>query len=339
MLDWLGVRPGAAARPVVLSGQFDSHERSHRLEISVDARIARGFGRPGSGHAVSPPGIPFPAVLRTGNHARGPGSAAGSRWPMDRAPDVLEIPAARPPESSWLVQAGLFVDDRPYGAPALLEISGHAAVGGGLTFVHPPSDRYPGGGPAGLVNGLHGSRFFRDGLWSGFEGHDLDATARPGSDPGTCTGLSVRFLQDANAWIFLPREVRFLVSADGTNLERGRLGHPRGFGQGAGQADSRIRLDLPRGPEPVPSGSTRISPGICPDWHPGHGEALLDFRRRDRVPLILSRSDLAIRSEIDEFREALSDSLESPPQPRRTSCTTDAPDPAPTARWSSTRSG
>jgi len=173
-------------------------------------------------------------------------------------------------EKSWLVQARLFVDDRPYGAAALLEVCGNVAAGADIDFLHEPSERYPGGGAGGMVNGFHGSRYFQDELWTGFEGEDLDATVDLGR-PRQLESVSVRFLQDVNAWILLPREVRFTVSSDGVVwLDAGVVSHEVSDKmQDKMIHEFTVNLDG----SPVQFvGVHGVSPGVCPDWHPGHGK-------------------------------------------------------------------
>ena len=269
VLEWLGVRPGAAARPVVISGRFDADLGNHRLDISVDQRVAEALAGRDFATRYLVLESPFPASFQPGIMPEDQDLPAVS-VADDTLPDLLEIPSGARTDSSWLALAQLFLDDRPYGAAALLEISGHMAVGADIEFVHRPSDKYPGGGPDGLINGLHGSRFFRDGLWMGFEGNDLDATIDLGRERDL-RGVTVRFLQDANAWILLPREVRFSFSTDGiTWREAGSVTH---------SVSERVQDKLIHEfALQKPESEVRLvrvhalSPGVCPAWHPGSGQ-------------------------------------------------------------------
>ena len=269
VLEWLNVRPGAAARPVVLSGRFDADNRNHRLNATLDENLAAALPDRDFTTRYLVLESPFPSSFQPGimpeDQDLPPVTSAN-----DTLPEILEIPSGDRLDSSWLALAQMFLDDRPYGAPALLEISGHAAVGAGIDFVHSPSEKYPGGGIDGLVNGLHGSRFFRDEMWTGFEGTDLDATIDLGQ-ARDLHSVSVRFLQDANAWILLPREVRFSWSTDGENWrEAGTITH---------SVSDRVQDKLVHefAVEWTETGVRYIrihalTPGICPDWHPGHGK-------------------------------------------------------------------
>ncbi len=121
-----------------------------------------------------------------------------------------------------------------------------------------------------MVNGLHGTRYFRDELWTGFEGDDLDATVDL-ARPRLLDRISVRFLQDVNSWILLPREVRFSVSSDGNIWHQaGVISHDvpdrkqdKMIHEFAVDLDgSAVRFVRIHG----------VSPGVCPDWHPGRGK-------------------------------------------------------------------
>jgi len=266
VLDHLGVQAGVAARPVIVSGQYDSGRNSHQLEIKLESRVADALAARNLSVRYHLLESPLPQSFQPGLLPENQGLPAVS--PTDeKAPEILTITNS---ESSWLVQTRLFVDDRPYGAPALLEVSGHAAIATDISFVHEASERYPGGGPGGLVDGLHGSKYFRDDLWTGFEGVDLDATLDLGR-PVELKRLSVRFLQDVNSWILLPREVRFSVSSDGKNW--------RGAGAVSHEVPDKKQDKLIHEFAVDLDGSTArfvrvhgVTPGVCPDWHPGRGQ-------------------------------------------------------------------
>jgi len=268
VLEQLGVRPGVAARPVFLSGEFNADRRIHRLDITLDSRVTDALSDRNLDTRFLIVESPLPSSFHPGLLPEDQGLPPVK--PGDEiAPAFLELPSAGHTGSSLLVQARLFVDNRPYGAPSLLEIDPHAGLAAGIEYVHPPSARYPGGGAQGLVNGLHGSRFFQDGLWTGFEGHDLDATLDLGHTR-ELRHVSVRFLQDANAWILLPREVRFYYSDDGKNWRQaGSVTH-----QVSDMVQDKLIHEFALDLDVAQMRYLRvhgISPGICPEWHPGRG--------------------------------------------------------------------
>ncbi len=269
VLDHLGVQPGAAARPLEISSRFEAVRGTHQLEISLDDRIADALADRDLNTRYLILESPWPASFSPEKSPEDQGLPAVTEAD-DIVPKYLEIPASGRRGTSWLVMASLFSRGRTYGAPALLEISGHEALGAEISFGQPPSPRYPGGGPSGLINGLHGSRFFRDDKWTGFEGQDLEATLDLG-EAKDLRRISVRFLQDVNAWIFLPREVRFEISKDGKDW---RLVHVATHEVSDKIQDKTIRefsVDLPPGQVRYLR-ITGVSPGVCPAWHPGRGE-------------------------------------------------------------------
>jgi hexosaminidase len=266
VLDHLGVQAGVAARPVVVTGRYDSGSSSHRLDIHLEDRVAHALAGRDLAVRYHILESPLPASFHPGSMPENQGLPPV--MPADeKAPGMLAIKNS---DSSSLVQAQLFVDDRPYGAPALLEVSGHAAVATDINFIHEASERYPGGGPGGLVDGLHGSRYFQDELWTGFEGVDLDATLDLGRQVAL-KRLSARFLQDVNSWILLPREVRFSVSSDGNNW--------RDIDAVSHEVPDKLQDKLIHEFAVDLDGSAArfvrihgVTPGVCPEWHPGRGK-------------------------------------------------------------------
>jgi hypothetical protein len=90
----------------------------------------------------------------------------------------------------------------------------HAAVGKTVKLATPLDPRYPGGGPAGLVDGFVGMADHTAPEWLGLEGADLVATVDLGK-PTAINSLAAAFLQSTGVGIFLPRQVEFAVSVDG----------------------------------------------------------------------------------------------------------------------------
>ncbi len=266
VLDHLGVQAGVADRPVVVTGRYDSGSSSHRLDIHLEDRVAHALAGRDLAVRYHILESPLPASFHPGSMPENQGLPPV--MPADeKAPGMLAIKNS---DSSSLVQAQLFVDDRPYGAPSLLEVSGHAAVATDINFIHEASERYPGGGPGGLVDGLHGSRYFQDELWTGFEGVDLDATLDLGRQVAL-KRLSARFLQDVNSWILLPREVRFSVSSDGNNW--------RDISAVSHEVPDKLQDKLIHEFAVDLDGSAArfvrihgVTPGVCPEWHPGRGK-------------------------------------------------------------------
>jgi len=94
----------------------------------------------------------------------------------------------------------------------------HEAVGKTVKLATPIDPRYPGGGPAGLVDGFQGIADHTAPEWLGLEGLDLVATIDLGK-PTDISKLGAAFLQSTGVGVFLPRRVEFAVSGDGNTFK------------------------------------------------------------------------------------------------------------------------
>jgi len=132
---------------------------------------------------------------------------------------------------------------------------------------HPDSKYNP--GEFGLVDGVRGSDNYRDGSWTGIEGDNLILEIDLG-EITTVSKITVGFLQNTDAWIFLPEHVNISVSTDGNNFSN---------------------YDLIKNHIPTDSTGTFIfdftkyyshtelryikiigrNIGVCPEWHPAQG--------------------------------------------------------------------
>lgn len=64
---------------------------------------------------------------------------------------------------------------------------------------------------------MKGSEDFRLGGWQGFQGIDLEAIIEI-KDSRTVKSVSIGFLQDINAWIFMPKKIELWSSYDGKSF-------------------------------------------------------------------------------------------------------------------------
>jgi len=80
------------------------------------------------------------------------------------------------------------------------------------------SEKYPVGGPQALTDGLKGTKDYHCN-WLGYEGEEMEAVVDLGLVK-EIRSVSVDFLQDNNAWIWLPEHVEFLGSENGSDFER-----------------------------------------------------------------------------------------------------------------------
>ncbi|MBU6478160.1 MAG: family 20 glycosylhydrolase, partial [Xanthomonadaceae bacterium] len=96
-----------------------------------------------------------------------------------------------------------------YQASQTFKLVPNLALGDSVTFATQPDGRYS----AGLTDGILGGEY-DDGAWAGWQRADMDATIDLGQ-PTQLHTIDARFLQNAEAWILLPRSVRFETSNDG----------------------------------------------------------------------------------------------------------------------------
>jgi len=145
----------------------------------------------------------------------------------------------------------------------------HAAVGGAIRLLAPPSPKYPGKGGATLLDGERGTFDFHDGRWLGFEGADFEAVIDLGR-PAAVAKAAVGFLEEQTSWIFLPVRVEIAVSADDA-----RYDVVAAFDEATVPAGGpRVKDYAAAIPKGAPVRYVRFrakSVGTCPSWHAGAG--------------------------------------------------------------------
>jgi hypothetical protein len=94
----------------------------------------------------------------------------------------------------------------------------HAAVDKSVTLSVEPDPRYPGCGAAALTDGFLGPADHGGPDWLGFLGADVEAVIDLGS-PTPIRRLSLNCLESTHVGIFLPKQVEFAVSLDGTQFQ------------------------------------------------------------------------------------------------------------------------
>jgi predicted alpha-1,2-mannosidase len=77
--------------------------------------------------------------------------------------------------------------------------------------------QYPAGGDLALIDGIRGTANWSGGAWQGYQGQDFVAVIDLGKTE-TITRVGAGFLQDIGAWIWMPRQVDFEISADGQSF-------------------------------------------------------------------------------------------------------------------------
>jgi len=85
-----------------------------------------------------------------------------------------------------------------------------------IKLVFAPANQYSSGGADNLIDGIRCSSDFRVGGWLGFEKVNLEAIIDLRETKSIST-FGIGFLQDINAWVFMPSKVEFFVSDNGTD--------------------------------------------------------------------------------------------------------------------------
>lgn len=94
----------------------------------------------------------------------------------------------------------------------------HLGVSKPLQLSYELSPYYPGGGANGLADGNLGSTNFRDGFWQAVAGQNMEVVLDLGRSQ-TISSVSSNWFHYANAWIFRPSHVTYLMSENGKDWE------------------------------------------------------------------------------------------------------------------------
>ena len=144
----------------------------------------------------------------------------------------------------------------------------HLALEKSVRSERPPSDTYPVGGLAALTDGLKGTSDYHCN-WAGYEGEEMDVTIDLG-EIKPIRSVKADFLQDVNAWIWVPREVEFTVSKDGAEFRE--IGFIRARTEE--KRNGAIETFAAAAPAGVAARYIRVKTRgflICPPWHKGAG--------------------------------------------------------------------
>lgn len=87
-----------------------------------------------------------------------------------------------------------------------------------ITLFSEYGNHYSAGGDQALVDGITGGGDYRTGHWQGYEGQDLEAVVDL-KKRKKIKNIGIRFLQDENSWIFMPKKVEFWVSKCGKKYQ------------------------------------------------------------------------------------------------------------------------
>lgn len=132
-----------------------------------------------------------------------------------------------------------------------------------------PASQYSGNGGQTLVDGIMGNDDFRLGGWLGFEGTDVTAVIDLGVET-SIHSISAHCMQDINAWIFMPVNIKYEISDDGSNFNEAGSVENTIPADKEGNLTGNFRLSI----DPVQARYIRVtykSIGTCPPGHKGNG--------------------------------------------------------------------
>lgn len=115
------------------------------------------------------------------------------------------------------IKAALFKDNMLKGKVSSKSYLIHKAVGKRVTLKVAPSKSYKGDEEFTLVNGVVGTRPRINEQWLGWQGKDMEAVINL-DEVASLSEITVGFLKDELNWIYLPKEIEFLVSTDGVTF-------------------------------------------------------------------------------------------------------------------------
>lgn len=136
-------------------------------------------------------------------------------------------------------------------------------------FVHSQcSGQYTAGGPQALIDGRRGGLNWRTGGWQGYQDTDFDATVDLRSSR-QLNRICASFCQDAKSWIWMPQEVVYSVSENGTDYtEVARISTP------VEQRDMVVQIWDCAAKVKCRARYVKVHAvniGTIPEWHPGAG--------------------------------------------------------------------
>jgi hexosaminidase len=155
------------------------------------------------------------------------------------------------------------------GNPIKLAFMVDKALNSNVAVKEAYAPKYAAGGVSSLVDGIRGTMNFRDGLWQGYQGTDIDATVDLATK-NSISEIGAGFYQESGSWIFMPDSVEYFISADGSHFENVGI----------------VKNTVPqKDPDPIKQDFVlkfnrkearylkivAKSIGVCPSWHSGAG--------------------------------------------------------------------
>lgn len=170
--------------------------------------------------------------------------------------------------SSVLLKACNVVNGRIMGVQAAKQnFVMHKAIARPVTYTNPVSRYYMADGENSLTDGVRGTSIVGK-FWHGFSGKDLIATIDLG-ETQNIHSMSLGCLQNFSDWIFLPQNVKFEISLNGTDFEvLQTVQNPISINERNVQYDFKASF-----PEKQAK-FIRVTAknNVCPPGHPGEGK-------------------------------------------------------------------
>lgn len=124
------------------------------------------------------------------------------------------VPFTKPLELTETSKVKFFSQQKKLVSPVVSAEFVKMTISKDCNLINAPARQYSGNGGLTLVDNMRGHEDFRIGGWLGFEKDNLEAVIDLRENK-TVSKLSAGFLQDENAWIFMPVQVEYFLSDDG----------------------------------------------------------------------------------------------------------------------------
>jgi hexosaminidase len=139
------------------------------------------------------------------------GSEPNSTSPLFSEPVLMD--------KTQTMKAVTTVNDQPTEKSMSQSFNINKATAKPVKYLIPYSEKYKGSGEFTLVNGIRGSSNHSDGEWQAWEATNMEVVIDLQQATEIHT-ISVGSLQNADAWIFLPKKMEFFVSSDGVKFKK-----------------------------------------------------------------------------------------------------------------------
>lgn len=138
----------------------------------------------------------------------------------------------------------------------------------GIRLLTDYAEKYGADGPSSLMDGEKGSIRFTDGKWLGYEGVNSETVLDLGENKRV-QGAGISCLRLISSWIFLPVQIDFLASSDGSDFKLVKSITPERATDSDPDTSVEFRADFD-----VQARYIKIiarNQGVCPAWHAGAG--------------------------------------------------------------------